>query len=105
MRARRAERAVAALVSAGDGPTLGELIWVRGAKALIRGLALGRLLFMAWQHGGEDPYRLYHCLDGDYRPRNDPDGERRPPQFPERQRALVLAFGWIAHEGLDPKRG
>jgi hypothetical protein len=105
VRARRAERATRALLAAGDGPTIGELLWARGAKPLVRGLELGRLLFLAWLHGGEDPYRLYHGLDEHWRPRSDPDGEPRPPQFPERQRALIFAFASVAHEGLDPRRG
>jgi hypothetical protein len=25
-------------------------------------------LYLAWRHGGADPYRLYNALDGEYRP-------------------------------------
>lgn len=62
------------------------------------------MLLLAWQHGGDDPYRLYHCLDEAYRPLGDPGAPARPPAYPGRQRALIFAFAAVAHEGIRPQR-
>lgn len=48
------------------------------------------MLYLAWLHGGENPFRLYHALDHDYRPYGG--GPVMRPAFPERVRALIYGF-------------
>lgn len=55
-----------------------------------------RLLYLAWKHGGHDPYRLFNELDEDFRPLERPDREPMPPPFPDRLRRVVYAFASIA---------
>jgi hypothetical protein len=55
-----------------------------------------RLLYLAWKHGGLDPYRLFNCLRDDYRPLERPDQEPLPPVFPTRLRSVIYAFAAIA---------
>lgn len=56
------------------------------------------MLYAAWKHGGEDPYRLYHSLGPDYRPWDLPDAEPLPPASGKRVRNLIYAFALYAHE-------
>lgn len=56
------------------------------------------MLFYAWQQAGTDPYQLYNDLDADYRPIGQPNADPRPPQFPERVKAVVYAFAMYARE-------
>ncbi len=56
------------------------------------------MIFYAWKASGADPYRLYNGLDEHYRPLSDPNGEPRPPQFPERVRQFIYACGAYARE-------
>jgi hypothetical protein len=57
-----------------------------------------RLLYLAWRHGGHDPYRLYNMLDEDYRPLGKPDAEPLPPHAPRRLRNVVYAFALVTHQ-------
>jgi hypothetical protein len=53
-----------------------------------------RLLYLAWRHGGHDPYRLYNALDENYVPMDG--GEPRPPRHPDRLRAVIYGFAETA---------
>lgn len=55
-----------------------------------------RLLYLAWKHGGHDPYRLFNRLRDDYRPLEDPAGEPLPPPHPERVANVIYAFAVAA---------
>lgn len=55
-----------------------------------------RLLYLAWKHGGHDPYRLFNELRDDYRPLRRPEMEPLPPPFPERLRRVLYAFAVVA---------
>lgn len=54
------------------------------------------MLQLAWRYGGEDPYRLYHMLDGHYVPWGG--GEPAPPPYPSRLRAFIYACAQQAQE-------
>jgi hypothetical protein len=54
------------------------------------------MLFLAWRYGGEDPYRTYNGLDGDYRPLGHSEMEPRPPRYPSRLRHFVYGAGLYA---------
>lgn len=54
------------------------------------------LIFTAWRYGGEDPWRLYNDLDGDYRPLADPERPAVRPKYPVRVRHFVYACGAVA---------
>ena len=77
---------------------------MHGIKALTRASNRLGLLFLAWQHGGADPWQLWHLLDAQDRPLHALETGPKLPEFPERQRALILAWGAVAHEGLQPKK-
>lgn len=55
-------------------------------------------MYLAWKHGGADPFRLYHNLDADYRPLGRPDSERVLPVYPGRVRNLIYGFAMRANE-------
>lgn len=55
-----------------------------------------RLLYLAWKHGGHDPYRLFNGLDESYRPLERPQEEPLPPPHPERLRNVIYAFAMFA---------
>ena len=60
-----------------------------------------RLLYLAWLHGGQDPYRLFNRLDEDYRPLEASAGDERPqhrPPDPKRLSHVVYGFGMVAHQ-------
>lgn len=54
------------------------------------------MLFLAWLHGGEDPWRLYNMLDADYRPLWKPDAAPMRPKTPTRLRAFMYACAQVA---------
>ena len=59
-----------------------------------------RLLYLAWLHGGHDPYKLFNRLDDDYRPLEASDTEReqfRPPD-PKRLSHVVYGFSMLASQ-------
>jgi hypothetical protein len=55
------------------------------------------LLYLAWKHGGHDPYRMFHNLDDNYYPMRG-GGERMPPPYPARLRAVIYGFAMVAEE-------
>lgn len=63
------------------------------------------LLYLAWKHGGHDPYRLYNMLDETYRPVDDPTAEPHPPLLPSRVQNVVYAFAATANEVESGKGG
>lgn len=60
------------------------------------------MLYLAWRHGGHDPYRLFHMLDADYSPVGG--GPARPPLYPSRLRNVIFGFARLADEEAA-KRG
>jgi hypothetical protein len=54
------------------------------------------LIFCAWRYGREDPFRLYHRLDAQYRPMWDPGLPEVRPRRPDRLRAFLYACGKAA---------
>jgi len=54
------------------------------------------LLYLAWKHGGHDPYRLFHGLRDDYSPWEG--GTPMPPSHPGRIRQLIYGFARLAEE-------
>lgn len=61
-----------------------------------------RLLYLAWKHGGMDPYRLFNSLRDDYRPLERPEAEPLPPPHPERLRNVIYAFAvFTERESLE----
>jgi hypothetical protein len=57
------------------------------------------LLYLAWAHGGENPFRLYHGLDEQYRPIGG--GEPKLPAFPARVRAFIYGCAQQAKKDMD----
>jgi len=57
------------------------------------------MLFLAWRYGGEDPYRLYNGLDGNFRPLGYPEADPAPPRYPTRLRHFLYGCGLYALEG------
>lgn len=55
-----------------------------------------RAVYLAWKHGGEDPYRLYNMLDAGYRPVEG--GDPRPPLNPARLRYFIYGCALAAFE-------
>lgn len=56
------------------------------------------LLFLAWKHGGENPYQLFNGLGPDFRSWADPEGGPRLPPHPSRVRNVIYAFAAFANE-------
>jgi hypothetical protein len=56
------------------------------------------LLYLAWKHGGHDPYRLYNGLDDDYRPIEDSEKPVMPPPDPRKLRNVIYGFATFAHQ-------
>jgi hypothetical protein len=59
-----------------------------------------RLLYLAWLHGGHDPYRLFNMLDEGYRPLEPTEGDppqHRPPD-PRRLSQVVYGFAMLAFQ-------
>lgn len=54
------------------------------------------MLYLAWKFGGEDPFRLYFGLDGDYVPWSG--GPPVRPAYPDRIRKLIYGFGIQAQD-------
>jgi hypothetical protein len=65
-----------------------------------------RLLYLAWLHGGHDPYRLFNRLGDDYRPLEaSADGDRpqfRPPN-PKRLSHVVYGFATVAFQEAEAR--
>ena len=65
-----------------------------------------RLLYLAWLHGGHDPYRLFNRLDDDYRPLEaSADGDRpqhRPPE-PKRVAHVLYGFALLASQEAEAR--
>lgn len=55
-------------------------------------------LWLAWRHGGHDPYCLYNSLGPDYRPVGG--GDPRPPPHPWRLKMVLYAFAMEAQKEL-----
>lgn len=57
---------------------------------------MGALLWRVWRFGGGDwtlPWRMYHGLDEQFRPLDDPAGAPVRIRDVPRYRALILGFG------------
>lgn len=61
-------------------------------------------LFCAWRYGGEDPWRLYHGLDAEYRLLRAPDRPPVRPKFPSRVKAFMYACAEVAANMEGVKR-
>jgi hypothetical protein len=57
-----------------------------------------RGLYLAWRYGGADPFRLYHGLDDDYRPLEDPSLPAIRPVRPQSVTAFIYACGVRAYK-------
>jgi len=55
------------------------------------------VLYLAWRHGGHDPFRLHHALADDYRQLDLLDSPPVLPSAPRRVRNLVYGFAAFAH--------
>lgn len=79
--------------------------WINALVQLIRHTDSGRRMYLAWEHGGEDPWTYWHDLDGQGRPRGLPDAELVLPQFPARQHGVRMALALVKHTGgLNPPK-
>lgn len=54
------------------------------------------LLYCGWRYGGEDPWRLRHMLDSDYRRVADPSLPAVRPRYPGRVRSFMYACAKVA---------
>ena len=60
---------------------------------------MARTFYLAWRYGKENPYLLFNGLERDYRPVGGGEDEPpRPPPYPWRIRAFILACANYAHE-------
>lgn len=53
-------------------------------------------MYLAWLHGGHDPFRLFHGLDDAYRKLGNPDSEPWYPARPWSVRNVIYGFAIVA---------